>query len=204
VVDGASVETPEGELIERSVRGDLVAFNQIVERYQSSVLMHSTGLLRDAALAEDVTQETFVKAWRNISTFRGDSLRSWLMRIATNGCLDVLRQRNRRATDSLDAQVFEPRATWSSQTHDFSPEEQSEQAELAGRLDRALARLPEDQRIALLLSEVLGYDYHEIATLTESAIGTVKSRISRARTRLRSELLADPDSREHFERYSRS
>lgn len=198
------METPEGDLIDRSIRGDLVAFNKIVERYQSSMVLHCTGLLRDTALAEDVTQETFVKAWRSLPTFRGDSLRSWLMRIATNGCLDVLRQRSRRATDSLDAQLVEPRATWTTQTHDFSPEEQSEQAELALRLDQALAQLPEEQRIALLMSDVLGYDYHEIAALTDSAIGTVKSRISRARARLRNDLLADPDSREHFERYGRS
>jgi RNA polymerase sigma-70 factor, ECF subfamily len=200
----AQGEIPEGVLIDRTMRGDLEAYNQIVERHQANVLLHCSGLLRDSALAEDITQETFVKAWRGLSKFRGDSMRSWLMRIATNGCLDVLRQRSRRATDSLDAHVVEPTAVWSSQTHEFSPEEKSEQAELASRLERALAGLPEDQRVALLMSDALGYDYSEIAALTDSAIGTVKSRISRARARLRRDLLSDPDSREHFERYGRS
>jgi RNA polymerase sigma-70 factor (ECF subfamily) len=202
--DSANPETPESVLIQRAVDGDLGSFNQILERYQRSVVLHCTGILRDASLAEDVAQETFVKAWKNLATFRGESVRSWLMRIATNGCLDLLRQRNRHLVDSLDAQLTEPTPMWSTQSHDFSPEEQSEQSELAGRLEQALSMLPEDQRVALLMSDVLGYDYIEIASLTDSAIGTVKSRISRARARLRVELLGDNNSREHFERYGRS
>lgn len=202
--DVAPAGTPEADLIVRASQGDLGAFNQIVELHQAAVLLHCTGILRDSSLAEDVTQETFVKAWKSLPSFRGTTSRAWLMRIATNGCLDLIRQRTRRATDSLDAQVYEPTPVWSSQTHDFSPEEQSEHSELAARLDDALSQLPEDQRIALLMSEVLGYDYQEIADLTASAIGTVKSRISRARARLRTDLLADSESREHFERYGRS
>jgi RNA polymerase sigma-70 factor (ECF subfamily) len=200
----ASIDLSEAELIDRSTRGDLDAYNAIVERYQSAVLLHCTALLRDAPLAEDVTQDTFVKAWLGLKRFRGDSVRSWLMRIATNGCLDVLRQRTRRATDSLDAHPVEPVAVWSSQTKESSPEERSEQTELAARLETALSQLPDEQRVALLMSDVLGYDYVEIAALTDTAIGTVKSRISRARARLRLDLLADADSREHFERYGRS
>jgi len=204
VADEDSSETAESILIERAVAGDLTAFNQIVELYQSAVLTHCTAILRDPSLAEDVAQESMVKAWRSISGFRGESIRSWLMRIATNSCLDLIRQRARQATDSLDAQLTEPTPIWSTQSHDFSPEERSEQAELSDRLGAALARLPEEQRVALLMSDALGYEYHEIAEITDSAIGTIKSRISRGRARLRAELLADEQSREHFERYDRS
>ena len=202
---------PEGEagnsddlrLIEEAKSGNLDAFNQIVSRYQQQIIIHCTGILRDASLAEDVTQETFIRAWRSLSSFHGTSLRAWLMRIATNRCLDILRQRTRQATDSLDAQLTEPTPVWSTQIQDQSPEERSEQIDLARNLERALDNLPDEQRIALLMSDVLGYDYHEIATITGSAIGTVKSRISRARAKLRQDLLAIADAREHFERYSR-
>lgn len=198
------MEIAETVLIERAVAGDQDAFNQIVTRYQHSILLHCTSILRDPMLAEDVAQESMVKAWRNIGSFRGESIRSWLMRIATNSCLDLIRQRTRQAADSLDAQLVEPTPIWSSQSHEFSPEQNSENAELSDRLELALSLLPEEQRMALLMSDVLGYDYHEIAELTGSAMGTIKSRISRARARLRTELLADQDSREHFGRYERS
>jgi RNA polymerase sigma-70 factor (ECF subfamily) len=207
--------TPDGEapnqaapvgddvLIGRATEGDLEAFNLVVERYQHAVISLCTGILRDASLAEDVAQDTFVRAWKSLPGFKGDSARSWLLRIATNRCFDLLRQRQRHATDSLDAQVIEFEPIWSTQTQNVSPEDQAEQLELGDRLELALSALPADQRVALLMADVLGYDYLEIAELTGSALGTVKSRISRARSRLRAALLADEQSREHFERYVR-
>lgn len=194
---------PDGVLLARANEGDLEAFNVFVERYQHAVVTLSTGILRDASLAEDVAQDTFIRAWKSLPGFKGDSARSWLLRIATNRCFDMLRQRNRQATDSLDAQVVEFEPHWSTQTHEDAPDAQVERAELGDRLEQALAELPADQRIALLMADVLGYDYLEIAELTGSAMGTVKSRISRARSRLRDALLADDRSREHFERYAR-
>lgn len=193
----------DGILLARANAGDLDAFNIFVERYQHVVIALCTGILRDASLAEDVAQDTFIRAWRNLPGFKGDSARSWLLRIATNRCFDLLRQRNRQATESLDAQPVEHEPTWSTQTREDSPEMQAERGELRMRLDAALEELPADQRIALLMADVLGYDYLEIAEITGSAMGTVKSRISRARSRLRAVLLADDESREHFERYAR-
>jgi RNA polymerase sigma-70 factor (ECF subfamily) len=167
------------------------------------VVSLSTSILRDASLAEDVAQDTFIRAWKNLHGFKGESAKSWLLRIATNRCLDLIRQRTRQPTDSLDAQAVELEPLWSTQTHDDAPEAAAEQSELASRLDTALSELPADQRIVLLMADVLGYDYLDVAELTGSALGTVKSRISRARARLRAVLLADDGAREHFERYVR-
>ncbi len=202
--DADPTELADSRLIADAAGGDLAAFNQLVLRYQRQVFAICMNLLRDRMAAEDVAQETFIRAWSALDSFRGDSARSWLLRIASNRCLDLLRQRQRQLTSSLDAQVteFEPR--WSTLVGDSSPEENAEQLELNDRLVAALGELPDEQRVALLMADVLGYDYVEIAELTETAIGTVKSRISRARGRLRLTLLSDDTSREHFDRFARS
>lgn len=203
-LETGSSDVSDGQLIARAASGDLRAFNAIVERYQRQVFAVCMNLLRDRMAAEDVAQDTFIRAWSAISTFRGDSARSWLLRIASNRCLDLLRQRQRQLTSSLDAQLVEFEPRWSSMVGADSPENISEQLELNVRLSDALSELPEDQRVALLMADVLGYDYVEIAELTSTAIGTVKSRISRARGRLRLTLLSDANSREHFDRFARS
>lgn len=202
--DADASEPADNRLIADAAAGDLAAFNQLVIRYQRQVFAICMNLLRDRMAAEDVAQETFLRAWSALDSFRGDSARSWLLRIASNRCLDLLRQRQRQLTSSLDAQVteFEPR--WSTLVGDSSPEENAEQLELNDRLVAALGELPDEQRVSLLMADVLGYDYVEIAELTDTAIGTVKSRISRARGRLRLTLLSDDTSREHFDRFARS
>jgi RNA polymerase sigma-70 factor (ECF subfamily) len=203
-LEPADLDATDGLLVSRAASGDLQAFNAIVERYQRQVFAVCMNLMRDRMAAEDVTQDTFIRAWSAISTFHGDSAKSWLLRIASNRCLDVLRQRRRLPTSSLDAQMVEFEPRWSSLVGADSPETNAEQLELNARLSAALGDLPEDQRVALLMADVLGYDYLEIAELTSTAIGTVKSRISRARGRLRLTLLSDADSREHFDRFARS
>jgi RNA polymerase sigma-70 factor (ECF subfamily) len=203
-VESGAFDVADGLLVARAAAGDLQAFNAVVERYQRQVFAVCMNLLRDRMAAEDVAQDTFIRAWSAISTFHGDSAKSWLLRIASNRCLDVLRQRQRQFTSSLDAQVVEFEPRWSSMVGADSPETNAEQLELNDRLSSALSDLPEDQRVALLMADVLGYDYVEIAELTNTAIGTVKSRISRARGRLRLTLLSDTNSREHFDRFARS
>src|SRR5687768_9483708 len=148
----------DGDLLARALDGDLDAFNTFVERYQQTVVNLCTSILRDASLAEDVAQDTFIRAWKNLPGFKGESAKSWLLRIATNRCLDLIRQRTRHATASLHAQVVESEPLWSTQTRDEGPEASAELGELSNRLDMALAELPADQRIALLMADVLGYD----------------------------------------------
>ncbi len=161
-------------------------------------------MLRDTALAEDAAQDTFIKAWTAIDSFRGGLVRPWLLRIATNRCYDILRAKGRRPADSLDAELFEAEPEWTSQSGIAEhPEQHASRRELSSFLERALGMLAEDQRMAIILSDVQGNSYEEIAAITGVAIGTVKSRISRARLRLREIILAHPDAREHLEHFQR-
>jgi len=189
---------PDGLLIAQAAAGDLDAFNVIVERYQRSVYYASWGILRDQMQAEDATQDTFIRAWNAIKSFQGDNARPWLLRIATNRSLDLIRQRTRQATGSLDEQIAEQEPRWSTLSPPATPEREAEKHELSDLLEKAIAVLPEDQRVAIVLSDVMGYDYSEIAEATDAAIGTIKSRISRGRNRLRSILLNDDLAREHL------
>ena len=191
-------DIPDGDLLAKAAAGDLDAFNVIVERYQRAVYHASWGILRDQMQAEDATQDTFIRAWNAIESFQGDNARPWLLRIATNRSLDLIRQRTRQATGSLDEQVAEQEPRWSTLSPPEVPEREAEKHELSDRLEKAIAVLPEDQRVAIVLADVMGYDYSEIAELTDAAIGTIKSRISRGRTRLRSILLNDDLAREHL------
>jgi RNA polymerase sigma-70 factor (ECF subfamily) len=191
-------------LVRAAQRGDLEAFNLLVLRYERAVFNVCLRLLRDVASAEDVTQESFVKAWQSIASVRGDSIRPWLFRIATNRCYDLLRVRGRRPAASLDAEPFEIEPVWSTQSpSDEAPEAHALRRELSIHIERALASLPEDQRTVVLLVDVHGCDYHEVAATTGAALGTVKSRLSRGRARLRQILLDDPEVGERFDHYSR-
>ncbi len=191
-------------LLQNAQRGDLPSFNAVVTRHERAVYGLCLRMLRDTAAAEDAAQDTFIRAWTAIDSFRGGLVRPWLMRIATNRCYDILRAKGRRPADSLDAELFEVEPEWTSQA---SPEEHPEsftaRVELSAVLERALAGLPDDQRLAILLSDVHGHPYEEVAEITGVAIGTVKSRISRARARLRDVLLEDDAAREHLGRFQR-
>jgi RNA polymerase sigma-70 factor (ECF subfamily) len=198
---------PEDAIDERLIRaaqaGNLDAFNDLVTRHERAVYSVCLRLLRDQAAAEDAAQDTFIRAWGAIDTFRGGVVRPWLLRIATNRAYDVIRSRNRRPTRSLDAELFESEPEWTTQSHSEGPESFAGRTELARYLDQALAQLPEDQRTAIVLSDVQGYGYEDIANVTGVAIGTVKSRISRGRSALRTLLKQDEANRELFERFVR-
>jgi RNA polymerase sigma-70 factor (ECF subfamily) len=198
---------PEDAIDERLIRaaqgGSLDAFNDLVTRHERAVYSVCLRLLRDQAAAEDAAQDTFIRAWGAIDIFRGGVVRPWLLRIATNRAYDVIRSRNRRPTRSLDAELFESEPEWTTQAHSEGPESYAGRTELARYLDLALAQLPEDQRTAIVLSDVQGYGYDDIANITGVAIGTVKSRISRGRSALRTLLKQDEANRELFERFVR-
>lgn len=191
-------------LVQLAQSGDMQAFNSIVERHQRAVYATCLRMLRDPQLAEDATQDAFVRAWNAIESFRGGIVRPWLLRIATNRTYDILRSRARRPAQSLDAQPYESEPEWTTQT---SPAEQPEQfasrGELSEVLQAALLSLPEDQRLAIVLSDVQGYGYDEIAQVMDVATGTVKSRISRGRARLREYLQESPTAMELADRYLR-
>ncbi len=189
----------ERRLISSAQRGDLEAFNQLVEQYERLVFAVALRLLRDYQHAEDVTQDAFLRAYSSLSQYSGGSFRAWLTRIATNRCYDLLRATQRRPAQSLDEQEFEEEPRWSVEPLPDDPERLAMRTALGRRLDVALDLLPEDQRLVVLLYDVHGYDYEEIAQIAGISLGTVKSRLSRARARLRDLLKADKDSRELFD-----
>lgn len=199
--DGAA---PDDLAMQRAKDGHVDGFNELVTRHQAAVFNVVLRTVGDISLAEDITQDSFLRAWKAIGQFRGGSVRGWLMRIAINRSYDALRSQKRRPADSLDALEYEPVPSWSSQaTPAEHPEDYSTRAELSVALEQVLASLPDDQRTALLLVDLQGFAYQEAAGIMGVAPGTIKSRVSRARARLRDELLTNPESAELFERYLR-
>ncbi|MCL5075544.1 MAG: sigma-70 family RNA polymerase sigma factor [Chloroflexi bacterium] len=178
----------EADLIEASQRGDLTAFNRLALHYQELVYNLTYRMLGDAEAAADATQDTFLSAFQNIKRLRGASLRSWVLRIATNACYDQLRRRQRRPSASLES-LQEMHALPERGDSSTTPEEHVLHRELQGYIQSGLAQLPADQRLALILSDIHGLNYAEIAQVTDSPLGTVKSRLSRGRAHLRDYLL---------------
>jgi RNA polymerase sigma-70 factor (ECF subfamily) len=175
----------EESLIQQAQKGDVVAFNRLVVQYQELVFNVAYRIMGDPAAAEDVAQETFITAYQSLRTFRGGSFKSWLIRVATNRCYDELRRRKRRPQSSLDEMMDENESFAFLRSPQDGPEAHRQRVELALTIERCLRDLPDDQRIVTVLSDVEGYDYQEIANITHVSLGTVKSRISRARAKLR-------------------
>lgn len=193
-----AVSPDEAALVARSREGELSAFNALVEIYQAQVYNLCLRMLASAEAAEDAAQETFLSAYRNIGRYRGPVFRAWLLRIAVNACTDELRRRRRRPQISLDAVSPEGSAALELPDTSDLPEERALRSETLRNLQAALMRLPIDQRAAVVLCDVQGLSYEEISASLGVSLGTVKSRISRGRNRLRrlltprGELLAAP------------
>ncbi|HEV7126036.1 MAG TPA: sigma-70 family RNA polymerase sigma factor [Ktedonobacterales bacterium] len=183
----------EPTLIGRSQRGDVPAFNCLVELHQQSAYSLALRMLGEPEAAADVTQDAFISAFRAIASFRGTSFRAWLLRIVTNACYDYWRARGRHPSTSLDA-LLEPDPETEATAGPLpaalieeqrEPERIALRAELVEAIQAALLRLPPEQRLALILSDVQGLAYEEIAQVMQTSLGTVKSRISRARGHMR-------------------
>ncbi|MCY4527439.1 MAG: sigma-70 family RNA polymerase sigma factor [Chloroflexi bacterium] len=181
------MQPDEPQLVDRSRDGDLSAFNAIVERYQSQVYNVSARILGDRHLAEDVAQETFIKAHRSLNGFRGGSLRAWLLRIASNLSLDATRSRKRRPAESLEEAGERPGFFVPSEGP--GPEQEALRGELRETIQECIMSLPADQRAVVALVDVQGLSYDEAAEVIGSAVGTVKSRLARGRRRLRDSLM---------------
>ncbi len=193
-------DTAELELVQRAREGELAAFNSLVLRHQDAAYGLALRFLSSREAAEDATQEAFIRAYRAIGSFRGERFRSWLFSIVANACRDELRRRRRRPQRSLDeARDQADRADLDPTDPDPTPEAQALSGELREALERSLMQLPEDWRLVVVLSDVQGLSYEEIAESAGVPLGTVKSRLSRARARLREILLASgelPDADE--------
>lgn len=181
---------PDEQLIEQSRGGDLSAFNVLVERYQRTVYNLCLRMLASEQPAEDATQDTFIAAYKSLASYRGGSFRSWLLRIGTNCCYDEMRRRKARPSSSLDAARDDEERSFDVADPTASLEGHAEQVELRSAILQALGSLPDDQRLVIILCDVQGLDYAEIAVVTGASLGTVKSRINRARGKLRELLQA--------------
>lgn len=184
---------PDKELVEKAKRGDQSAFERLVVDNQNKVFSLALRLVNDREEAADLAQEAFVKAWQGLASFQGESsFSTWVYRLTTNVCIDHLRKKKRReaveaavSLDDEDSGWAEP-ADW-----EQDPQRQLEKSERGKALARALDRLPDWQRQALTLRELSGLSYQEIGSALDLDMGTVKSRIARARLNLRKILLED-------------
>jgi RNA polymerase sigma-70 factor (ECF subfamily) len=175
-------------------QGDLDAFNQLVIRYQTLAYHVAYRILSDADAAADATQDAFFRAYEAIGQYHGGSFKAWMLRIVTNKCYDQLRAKQRRPTSSLEALlVTEPAPGPSLIDRAESPEAYTERQELSRAIQAGINALPPEQRVSLTLCDVAGMNYKEIAEVTRVSLGTVKSRISRARKKLRDYLLAQQE-----------
>lgn len=175
----------EQVLIAAARRGDAQAFNKLIVTYQTIVYNVAYRILHDADGAADATQEAFLSAFRALGSFRGGSFKAWLLRIVTNACYDQLRAAQRRPTSSLDDLPVDPDHSVMFLDDAESPEEHALRQDLGRAIQAGLDELPAEQRTTLILSDIQGFSYEEIAQATSVSLGTVKSRLSRGRARLR-------------------
>ena len=184
-----ATHTRDRALVEEALKGNLEAFNELVRLYQDYLFGLVVRVVNDRDAANDAVQEAFFSCYRNLERFRGDSFRSWLTRIALNAATDVLRYKKRRPADPFpewEDDSWQPPAD-----EDASPERQQMRRQTSQMLAQALAQITEDQRRAIILFDVEGFDYQEIADMTGVSLGTVKSRIHRGRLALRDLLQSD-------------
>lgn len=186
----------EQTLIRAAQRGDLEAFNQLVLLYQDFLFRIAMNILRDEDTAADAVQQALISAFRNLRSFRGGSLKSWLSRITVNACYDELRRSKRNKNVSLqvfdqDGEEMEP-ASWLADPGP-SPEEQAERSDMADAIQTSLEALPEHYRLVAQLVDVEGLSYEEAADVLEVPTGTIKSRLARARDALRNSLQGYPE-----------
>ncbi|MFN2127270.1 MAG: RNA polymerase sigma factor [Anaerolineales bacterium] len=178
----------ERSLILESQKGDIDSFNRLVLAYQNIVYSQAYRVMGEPNAADDATQETFISAFNKISTYRGGSFKAWLLRIVTNACYDELRRRKRRPTVSLTPQDSQGEPiespNWLIDTNE-TPEETAERSEIREAIEYCLRNLPEEFREIILLVDLQGLDYRETSNVTGKPLGTVKSRLARARERMR-------------------
>ena len=185
---GRSVD-PDRTLVDEATAGNLEAFEDLVRRHQTRLVNYVLAIVRDTGEAEDVAQETFIKAYRSLRRFRGESsFKTWLYTIATNTARTALERRGRRERVG-DQSLDDDSQTLSAGSVPSGLPDAETTLVARDAIDRALAVLPDDLRIAVVLRDVEGLDYKEVANITGSPIGTVESRIFRARQRLRTLLL---------------
>ncbi len=184
----------EVKIINQAQKGNLSAFNKLVMAYQGQAYNVAYRVTGNEDAAADACQDAFLKAYKAIKQYHGGSFKSWLLRIVTNTCYDHIRYKSRRPASSIEDIVENPvehAAKLASLAE--SPEEHTLRGELGDVLQDGINQLSDDQRVVLVLSDIEGYSYQEIAKIIDQPLGTVKSRLSRARRRLKAFLVAQKE-----------
>jgi len=196
----------EAALIKFAQKGDLDAFNRLVLAYQDIAFNVAYRMLADTVLAEDATQDAFFSAYRHLGSFRGGSFKAWVLRMVTNTCLDELRRQKRRPTTPLEPQTENDEEmetpVWLADSSN-SPEENAEQNELDRAIQHCLETLAPDFRSVVILVDVQGLDYEEVSTSVGTPLGTIKSRLARARLKMRDCLQGFGELLPSFYRYNK-
>lgn len=184
----------ETVLIQKSRQGDLEAFEQLLMMYEKKVYTIAYKYMGNAEDANDMAQETLIKVYQSIGNFRGEaSFGTWIGKITANRCLDELRKRKRIQVTSLDEEVaLEEGSVRKELAAEIdTPEEHTIRQETVRYIQSMIGQMREEYRIVLVLRELEGHSYEEIAQMLSCSLGTVKSRISRARNYLKEQILAD-------------
>lgn len=181
----------ESKLIRRASEGDAASFNSLMQMHERRMYAVAVRMCGNPEDAQDCLQEAMLRIYRSIAGFKAQSsFSTWVYRITMNACLDELRKRKNRPSTSLDGLVDEG---WSPPDNAESPEKYAVRSEVRNSLHRLIGELPEDMRAAIVLRDIQGYSYDEIARMLDANVGTIKSRISRGRERLREKIAASPE-----------
>ena len=178
----------EQALITDAQNGSLDAFNTLVLHYQDNVFNTALRILGDEDLAADAAQDAFISAFKSITTFRGGSFKAWLMRTVTNACYDELRRQKRRPTTPLEPDTEDgdemDSPKWLADPN-LTPDQKAEADEVEHAIQHCLDNLPLEFKTVVVMADVQGMDYTEVAVAVRAPLGTIKSRLARARLRLR-------------------
>ena len=186
-----SANIPETTLIQAAQHGDLEAFNLLILRYQNLLFGIALRLLNDEDAASDAVQEALISAFRRFDTFRGDSLRSWLARVVVNACYDEMRKKRRQHSvplEQFNSDGEEIETSYWLVDPESDPERQFESFELESAIQKSLDKLQPIYRLMLVLVDIEGLSYEEAALAAHVPVGTVKSRLARARTQVQKSL----------------
>lgn len=185
------MQITDEQLIHQASRGDAAAFEQLMRAQEGRMYAVALRMCGNREDALDCVQEAMLRVYRAMKGFKGQSsFATWIYRVTMNTCLDELRRRKVRTASSLDAMLD---AGWAPTDESDTPEQHSVASEQRRMLEQAIAGLPEDMRAAIVLRDVQGFSYEEIAEMLDANVGTIKSRISRGREKLREVLRRQPE-----------
>lgn len=180
------MQMDENKLIERATSGDPAAFNRLMEMHEKRMYAVALRMFGNREDAQDSLQEAMLRVYRSIGGFKGQSsFGTWVYRITMNTCLDEIRRKKNKQSASLDNMLDQG---WAPTDEGASPEKRVMQQEMRKSIAQSIQELPEDMRSAIIMRDVHGYSYEEIADTLNVNVGTIKSRISRGREKLREKL----------------